>query len=71
MLDRTRKPDKPRTYALTAWSMEKRPKGWFIFKTPFFNDPKATELGPYSSIGSASMMIARELAREVVRRHQK
>jgi hypothetical protein len=69
MLDRTKKPNP--VYALTAWSIEKRPKGWYAYKTPFFSDPKASELGPYSSIGSATLMIARELAREAVRRHQK
>jgi hypothetical protein len=70
MLDRTRKA-RPTSYALTAWNIEKREKGWFIYRTPFFSDPRATERGPYSSIMSACLMIARELAREAVKRHFK
>lgn len=70
MLDRTRRA-KPAAYALSAWNVELRRNGWYIYKTPFFSDPKASEKGPYSSIGSASLMIARELAREAVKRHFK
>jgi hypothetical protein len=69
MLDRTRKPNP--VYALSAWSIEQRKNGWFIYKTPFFSDPKASEKGPYRNIGSATLMIARELAREAVKRHQR
>jgi hypothetical protein len=69
MLDRTRR--KTPVYALAAWSIEKRKDGWYAYKTPFFSDPRASELGPYSSIGSATLMIARELAREAVKRHFK
>ena len=63
MLDRTRKA-KAAVYALSPWNIEKRKDGWFISKTPFFSDPKATEKGPYVSIGSATLMIARELVQE-------
>ena len=69
MLDKTRKANP--TYALTPWNIEKRKNGWYIYKTPFFSDPKASEKGPYRNIGSATLMIARELAREAVARHQK
>ena len=72
MLDRTRKKTKSNpVYALTAWNIELRKDGWYIYRTPFFTDPKREERGPYSSIGSATLMIARELAKEAVKRHQK
>jgi hypothetical protein len=57
MLDKTRKAT---TSALTPWNIEKRKNGWFIYKAPFFSDPKASEKGPYRNIGSATLMIARE-----------
>jgi hypothetical protein len=58
-------------YSLSTWSIEKRKKGWYAYKTPFFSNPTKEEKGPYSSIMSACLMIARELAREAVARHQK
>jgi hypothetical protein len=66
MLDRTKQ-----VYSLSTWSIEKRKKGWYAYKTPFFRDPATDEKGPYSSIMSACLMIARELAREAVKRHQR
>jgi hypothetical protein len=57
-------------YMLSTWSIEKRKNGWFIYRTPFFDDAHHPK-GPYSTIMSACLMIARELAREAVRRHQK
>ena len=57
-------------YMLSTWSIERRRNGWFIYPTPFFSDTNQPK-GPYSSIMSACLMIARELAREVVRRHHK
>lgn len=69
MLDKTRKKAKSNpVYGLTAWNTE---GCWYIYRTPFFTDPKREERGPYSSIGSATLMIARELAKEAVKRHQK
>jgi hypothetical protein len=71
MLDRPRRKAKANpVYALTPWNIELRGNGWYIYRTPFFSDPKAEEKGPYRNIGSATLMIARELAREAVKRHQ-
>ena len=61
--------DKPRNNSimLSTYNLERRKDGWYFWKAPFFTaeaDPK----GPYGSIMSACMMIARELAREAAQR---
>jgi hypothetical protein len=62
--------DKPKPiYMLAAWSIEKRGRYWHIIKPSFFTDPEIDK-GPYSSITSATLMIARELAKEATRRHR-
>lgn len=58
MLDRTRN-----VIPLSTWSLERRGRYWHIVKPAFFTDPAASK-GPYSSIISATLMIARELAKE-------
>ena len=65
MLDRTKL-----VYQLSTYSIEKRRDGLYFFKSPFFEDEKKPRR-PYSFIGSASKMIAHELAKEAVRRHFK
>ena len=65
MLDRTRQ-----VIALPAWSIEKRGRYWHIVKPSFFKE-SGIHKGPYSSITSACLMIARELAREAVKRHNR
>jgi hypothetical protein len=54
-------------YILTGWTAEKRPSGWYIAKTAYYDD-KPQFKGPYSSIASATLMIARELKKELLRR---
>ena len=63
--------NRPAVCALSAWNIELRKNGWFIYRTPFLSDPKAEERGPYRSIGRATLTIARELAREAVKRPNK
>jgi hypothetical protein len=58
------------TIPLSTWSLEKRGRYWFITKPMFFTDPAATK-GPYSSIVSACLMIARELTKEATARFYK
>jgi hypothetical protein len=48
-----------RVYALANFTVELRPKGWY-----FWRDTK----GPYSSEASVTLMIARQLRREIVKR---
>ena len=54
-----------RKYALAEFSVELRPRGWY-FGRQF--DPVSKYRGPYTSIASVTLMIARQLRREVERR---
>lgn len=54
---------------LSTYNLEKGKDGWYFWKAPFFTaEPKPK--GPYGSIMSACMMIARELAREAAQRYR-
>ena len=55
---------------LLTWALEKRGRWWHIVKPPFFQQAGASK-GLYSSIVSACLMIARELAKEAVKRQFK
>jgi len=57
-------PNTKPVYALKEWTVELRPRGWFFWKTYGEREEK----GPYSSIASVTLMIARELLREITRR---
>ena len=56
-----------RVYRLAEFTVEIRPKGWFFTRTARFND-KAEWRGPYSSIASVTLVIARELKKEIEKR---
>ena len=56
------------TYALSMWSVEKRPTGWYFSKSAYHGD-KHDWRGPYSSEMSVTLMIARQLLREIKKRH--
>ena len=51
-------------FALASWTAERRAKGWYIRKT----DHGGGWRGPYSTIASVSLMIAREFAKELAKR---
>jgi hypothetical protein len=53
-----------RIYALAGYTVEHRAKGWFFKKTYTEDDWH----GPYSSETSVSLMLARQLKREIVKR---
>lgn len=59
-------PDVPRRYALADYTVERRAKGWYFGRQ--FLPPKSYA-GPYASIASVTLMIARQLRKEVERRH--
>jgi hypothetical protein len=60
--------DRPKNVIpLPAWALEKRGRYWHIIKPQFFKEP-GIDKGPYSTIMSACLMIARELAKEAVKR---
>jgi hypothetical protein len=58
-------PDERRRYVLSDYTVEKRAKGWY-FGRPY-SPPKAY-LGPYASLSSVTLMIARQWKKEVERR---
>ena len=52
---------------VTDWVVERRPSGWFY--TTYHNRKNKREYkGPYSSEASVSLMIARQIRREIIRR---
>jgi hypothetical protein len=57
------------TFALNAWSAELRSSGWYYGDT--YREEKGQFRGPYSSIASVTLMIAREMTREILRRQQR
>ncbi len=56
-----------RVYRLADYSIEWRPKGWFFTRTARFDDKEAWR-GPYGSVASLTLMIARELKQEITKR---
>ncbi len=54
-----------RIYALADFSVEHRPKGWYFGRQ---TEDKRTFAGPYRSIASVTLMIARRMRKEVERR---
>ena len=54
-----------RLYQLGTFTVELRAKGWFFW--PSYGD-KSDAKGPYSSMSSVTLMIARQLKREIKRR---
>jgi hypothetical protein len=66
MLDKARS----NSIMLPTYNLEKRKDGWYFWRAPFFT-AEAEPKGPYSSIMSACMMIARELAREAAQRFKR
>lgn len=58
-------PERPRRYALADFTVERRARGWYFGRQ--FHPPKSYA-GPYASIASVTLMIARQLRREVERR---
>ena len=58
-----------RTYALSDYTAENRGGKWYYWKTARYGD-KEEKRGPYSSIASVTLMIARELKREIGKREK-
>lgn len=54
-------------YALSDWTVEKRDNGWYFTRTA--NRHKRDDWkGPYRSEASVTLMVARELRKEIARR---
>jgi hypothetical protein len=56
-----------RIYALADYTVECRPNGWYYARTCRFGE-RAEMKGPYSSIASVTLMVARELNKEITKR---
>jgi hypothetical protein len=54
-----------RVYALKEFTVEHRAKGWYFWRT--YGD-KTDEKGPFSSMTSVTLMIARQLGKEIAKR---
>jgi hypothetical protein len=57
-------------YALADWTVEKRGNGWYYAHSAR-RHTKGDWKGPYSSIASVTMMIARQLGREINERYER
>ena len=58
------------TYALAAFTAERREVGWYVAKTvPSFNGEKPKWSGPFETIENACFSIARHLSTELGDRH--
>jgi hypothetical protein len=57
--------DAKRVYALAGFTVELRQRGWFFWPT---YGERSDAKGPYSSMASVTLMIARELKREITKR---
>jgi hypothetical protein len=56
-----------RVYALAEYTVECRGSAWYFARASRFGDKQGTR-GPYSSMASVTLMIARELKREIIKR---
>jgi hypothetical protein len=56
-----------RIYALADYTVEGRADKWFFWKTARYGD-KEERRGPYSSIASVTLMIARQLKKDLIKR---
>jgi hypothetical protein len=57
------------TFALGYWSVEQRGAYWYYGAT--YRDRPDQYRGPYPSLTSVTLMVAREMTREVVRRRER
>lgn len=57
------------TFALNMWSVEQRGGYWYYGDT--YRDKPEEFRGPYSSLTSVTLMLAREMLKEVARRRQR
>jgi hypothetical protein len=51
------------------WTVEKRPNGWHFSKSAYRGD-KPERRGPYADEASVTLMIARDLLKEIKKRHK-
>jgi hypothetical protein len=57
-----------RVYMLAEYTVEHKKDGWYYGRTARYED-KEERKGPYGSIASVTLVIARELKREITKRN--
>jgi hypothetical protein len=57
-----------RVYMLAEYTVEHKKDGWYYGRSVRFGD-KDEVRGPYGTIASVTLVIARELKREITKRH--
>ena len=57
-------------FALNNWTAEQRSNGHWYYGDTYRDTPQQFR-GPYKSIASVTLMIAREMTREILRRQQR
>jgi hypothetical protein len=55
-------------YELAEYTVEYQKGGWYFGRSTRFDD-KEQMRGPYSSVASVTLVIARQLKREITKRH--
>lgn len=57
-------------FALTMWTAEQRGNGYWYYGDTYRDRPDQFR-GPYTSMTSVTLMIAREMMKEIVRRQER
>jgi hypothetical protein len=57
-----------RVYMLAEYTVERKKDGWYYGRSARFGDKDEVK-GPYGSIASVTLVIARELKREITKRN--
>jgi hypothetical protein len=57
-----------RVYVLAEYTVEHRSDGWYFGRTSRYGD-KDERKGPYGSVASVTLVIARQLKREIAKRN--
>ena len=60
-------PNGKRVYQLAEYTVEHKKDGWYFGRSARFGD-KEDMKGPYASVSSVTLVIARELKREITKR---
>jgi hypothetical protein len=58
------------TFALNHWTAEQRSNGYWYYGDTYREEPNQFR-GPYSSMTSVTLMIAREMMKEIVKRRER
>jgi hypothetical protein len=56
-----------RTYALADFTVEGKSDKWYFWRTARYGDREERK-GPYGSIASVTLMVAREMKKEITKR---